>query len=56
MAQKGNYDANVVCLNCGTQGNMEIKKGTRVEDIKCANCGCYTLKSADELNLRGIQR
>lgn len=37
------YVANVTCTNCQYNGSINIKKGTKVADESCPNCGCKTL-------------
>ena len=37
------YEINVQCNNCDFKGNIEVKKGTKIEDEKCPNCGCQTI-------------
>jgi len=37
------YKINACCVNCDFRGDVEIKKGTKIEDEKCPNCGCQTI-------------
>lgn len=37
------YKEKVICENCGFDGEIEIPKGTRINDMECQNCGCQDL-------------
>lgn len=37
------YYANVSCSNCNYSGGLNIKKGTKITEESCPNCGCKTL-------------
>lgn len=34
------YRAQILCLNCGYSGILEIPKGVRVKGKRCPNCEC----------------
>ena len=33
------YKVEVLCKNCGFEGEIEIEKGVKIEDHPCPNCG-----------------
>lgn len=37
------YKAHIFCSNCTTRGEIEIKRGTLVENTPCLYCGNNTL-------------
>jgi translation initiation factor 2 beta subunit (eIF-2beta)/eIF-5 len=40
----GTYYIYVDCRNCNERSHPEIKRGQKIEDEKCPNCGCQTLR------------
>lgn len=40
---EGAYKVKAVCNNCEWEGEVEIQKGTRVEEQPCPQCGCAAL-------------
>jgi len=39
------YTIHVRCRNCSIQGNLRVAKGRHVDQARCANCQCKTLKT-----------
>jgi len=37
------YKLEAVCDNCDYSGEVEIPKGTKVEEMDCPQCGCKEL-------------
>lgn len=37
------YKAKVICGNCGFDEEIEIPKGTKIDDMECPHCGCQDL-------------
>jgi Zn finger protein HypA/HybF involved in hydrogenase expression len=42
------YRIEFMCRNCGEEGNLDIPKGTKLEDMPCPNCDCKTLELTRE--------
>jgi Zn finger protein HypA/HybF involved in hydrogenase expression len=38
------YDIKFFCRNCEETGNLEIPRGTKLEDMSCPHCRCKTLE------------
>ena len=38
------YQLEVICKNCGFQGNVNIKMGNRIEQRTCPDCECPALE------------
>jgi ssDNA-binding Zn-finger/Zn-ribbon topoisomerase 1 len=46
--EKESYKAKVWCHNCGLNREIELRKGVRVEDGECPDCGCIGLKRVED--------
>ena len=49
----GTYEVDIKCKNCGDSAEIEIPKGTTIEDFgkkekpMCENCGCETIRTKE---------
>lgn len=41
--ENATYKLNVICKNCKFEGEHIIKRGVKLDDAECPNCGCQTL-------------
>lgn len=42
------YKVRVGCVNCGEFNTIEVRKGDRVTEELCPNCGCEALLLANK--------
>lgn len=56
IENESTYKLDILCTNCGYDGEIDIERGKQIQDILCPNCGCATLERDYNAHLKKNRR